>query len=122
MKQDPSKILLIRFSSIGDILLTTPVIRALRTRFPSAQIDFLVKPAFAGLLNDNPRLSNVVTLDQSVSATIAKLQAQPQWTMVLWVMAALTMTAGRSRLCSRPTHTVMPMRSSSGMASIHHCP
>jgi len=43
----PEKILLIRLSSIGDIVLTTPLIRRLRALFPHAQIDFVVKEAFA---------------------------------------------------------------------------
>ena len=44
------RILLVRFSSIGDILLTTPLIRALRARHPGARIDALTKPGFAPLL------------------------------------------------------------------------
>ncbi len=53
-------ILLVRFSSIGDILLTTPLIRALRARHPGARIDALTKAAFAPLLADNPHLTTVL--------------------------------------------------------------
>ena len=49
-----------RFSSIGDILLTTPLIRALRARHPGARIDALTKAAFAPLLADNPHLTTVL--------------------------------------------------------------
>ncbi|HEX5004671.1 MAG TPA: lipopolysaccharide heptosyltransferase II [Gemmatimonadales bacterium] len=55
------RILLVRFSSIGDILLTTPLIRALRARHPGARIDALTKVRFAPLLADNPRLDVVLT-------------------------------------------------------------
>jgi heptosyltransferase-2 len=54
-------ILLVRFSSIGDILLTTPLIRALRARHPGARIDALTKAEFAPLLSDNPHLTGVLT-------------------------------------------------------------
>lgn len=53
-------ILLARFSSIGDILLTTPLIRALRARHPGARIDALTKAAFVPLLADNPHLTMVL--------------------------------------------------------------
>lgn len=55
------RILLVRFSSIGDILLTTPLIRALRARHPGARIDALTKAVFAPLLADNPHLDAVLT-------------------------------------------------------------
>lgn len=47
-------ILIVRFSSIGDIVLTTPLVRAVRTRFPEARIDFVMKQEFAGLMQTNP--------------------------------------------------------------------
>ncbi len=59
----PEKILIIRLSSLGDILLTTPLIRALRKRFPQAQIDFVVKAQFAEVLYNNPYLNQIHTLD-----------------------------------------------------------
>ena len=52
-------IIIIRFSSFGDIVLTTPLIRALRARFPEARIDFIVKQEFAELLQTNPHLTTV---------------------------------------------------------------
>jgi heptosyltransferase-2 len=56
------RILLVRFSSIGDILLTTPLIRALRARHPGARIDAVTKASFAPLLADNPHLTSVVSV------------------------------------------------------------
>lgn len=60
---EPKKILIIRLSSIGDILLATPLLRLLRRRFVDAQIDFIVKKQFADLLRTNPYLSNLVLFD-----------------------------------------------------------
>ncbi len=57
------KILITRFSSMGDIVLTTPVIRALRRTFPEAQIDYVTKRHFAELLHSNPRLNTVYAYD-----------------------------------------------------------
>jgi len=61
MKQQ--KILIIRLSSIGDILLTSPFIRQTRIAFPQAQIDFIVKKQFSELLAFNPHIDQVYTLD-----------------------------------------------------------
>ncbi|MDZ7332147.1 MAG: lipopolysaccharide heptosyltransferase II [candidate division KSB1 bacterium] len=55
----PKSILVIRFSSIGDILLTTPVVRLLKTQFPDCQIDFVVKEEFAELLVKNPNIAQL---------------------------------------------------------------
>ncbi len=59
------KILIIRLSSIGDIVLSTPLIRLLRKKFPFAQIDFLIKKEFAELLKFNPHLTNLIEFDAS---------------------------------------------------------
>jgi heptosyltransferase-2 len=61
----PAKILIIRFSSIGDILLATPIIRILRQKFPDAQIDFLTKTRFAELLQAHPGLNQVIQFDET---------------------------------------------------------
>ena len=53
------KILIIRFSSIGDILLTTPFIRQVRNKFPEAQIDYVIKSKFSELIKHNPNLNNI---------------------------------------------------------------
>jgi heptosyltransferase-2 len=52
--QDIERILVIRLSSLGDILLTTPVLRLLREYCPAAQLDFLTKAAYQDILCANP--------------------------------------------------------------------
>ena len=59
----PAKILIIRLSSLGDIVLTTPFVRAVRARFPDAQIDFLLRQEFSELLQYHPALSRVLKYD-----------------------------------------------------------
>ncbi|HEY6783781.1 MAG TPA: glycosyltransferase family 9 protein [Gemmatimonadales bacterium] len=56
-------ILLVRFSSIGDVILTTPLVRALRRRHPEAELTFVTKRAFVPLVSDNPNLTRVVALE-----------------------------------------------------------
>ena len=58
--RDFRKILLIKLSAVGDVVHTIPVLNALRRRYPSAQIDWLVTPAIAELLRHNPAISNVI--------------------------------------------------------------
>ncbi len=58
------KILIIRQSSIGDIILTTPLVRCVRQAYPNAQIDFLTNQEFTDLVRHNPHISNVITYDK----------------------------------------------------------
>lgn len=59
------KILIVRFSSIGDIVLTTPVIRCLKEQV-GAEIHFLTKAPFAGILEANPYVDKVFTINKSL--------------------------------------------------------
>jgi heptosyltransferase-2 len=58
-----NRTLIIRLSSIGDIILASPLIRLLTKRFPQGQIDFLVKREYADLVRFHPHLRNVIELD-----------------------------------------------------------
>lgn len=62
---NPSKILILRLGSIGDVILTTPLVRAVRARFPQAEITFLVKQEFADLLRHNARIDRLITFDKA---------------------------------------------------------
>lgn len=59
----PKKILILRLSSIGDILLTSPLLRVLRQRFSGAEIDFVVKNQFEPLIRHNPRLNHIYSYE-----------------------------------------------------------
>jgi lipopolysaccharide heptosyltransferase II len=59
----PDKTLVIRMSSIGDIVLTTPLIRTFKSRFPESTLDFLVKKEFADLLRYNPYIDTLYEFD-----------------------------------------------------------
>lgn len=59
-----ARILLIRLSSLGDIVLTTPAIRAVRAHFPDAYIAMLVAKQSAEILRENPHLDEIIAFDR----------------------------------------------------------
>jgi lipopolysaccharide heptosyltransferase II len=63
--QTPTHILISRLSSIGDIILTTPVVRVIRNAYPRARISFLVKKEFASLVQYNPHIDNLIVFDKA---------------------------------------------------------
>ncbi len=60
---DPRSILVIQLRRIGDVILTTPAVAALKKSFPQAQIDFLVEAPGAQALEGNPHLREVIVYD-----------------------------------------------------------
>lgn len=69
------KILVIRFSSIGDIVLTTPVIRTVHQQL-GAEVHFLTKSAFAPILLSNPHVARVITLSDDFDAMLETLKSE----------------------------------------------
>jgi ADP-heptose:LPS heptosyltransferase len=67
------KFLIIRFSSIGDIVLTTPVVRCLRKKYPNAAIHYLTKKQFGSIIDSNPYVDKVILLKDDINETIAEL-------------------------------------------------
>lgn len=60
----PHRILVTRLRFIGDVVLTTPVIRSLRQAYPDADITYLTERDPAELLNGHPDLNDVIALDR----------------------------------------------------------
>lgn len=69
------KVLIVRFSSIGDIVLTTPVVRCIRKQ-TGAEVHFLTKAAFAGVLAANPYLARVWTIQKDLAEVLPALRAE----------------------------------------------
>lgn len=57
-----NSILIIRYSSMGDVILTAPLIAALKMEYPQASIALLTKESYAELFNDDTRLSSVYSI------------------------------------------------------------
>lgn len=68
------KFLIIRFSSIGDIVLTTPVVRCLKKQLPGAEIHFLIKPKFKTVMENNPYISKIHVLQDDWAQMIKELK------------------------------------------------
>jgi ADP-heptose:LPS heptosyltransferase len=73
--QVPTRILVIRFSSIGDIVLTTPVLRYLQEQLDGdTEIHFLTKKKFASVLAHNPRIHTIHTIEKTVQEVLPALK------------------------------------------------
>jgi heptosyltransferase-2 len=70
------KFLIIRFSSIGDIVLTTPVIRCLKQQVPDAEVHYLVKDKFRPVVEHNPYLDKIHVLAHSWELMIEELKTE----------------------------------------------
>ena len=68
------KILVVRFSSIGDIVLTSPVLRCLKQQLAGSSIHFATKKQFSGLLESNPYVDKLFSIEKSVSEIAASLK------------------------------------------------
>ena len=64
------KFLIIRFSSIGDIVLTTPVMRCLKQQLPDAEVHYLTKKSYKGIIETNPYIDKLHILADDWSAMI----------------------------------------------------
>ncbi len=70
------KFLVIRFSSIGDIVLTTPVVRCLKKQVADAEVHFLTKQGFRGIVDTNPYIDKVHVLADSFELMLHELQTE----------------------------------------------
>jgi len=64
-KDESFRILIIRFSSIGDIILTSSIIPILKKNFPNIRIDYLTLSQYKNLLIYNPNIENVLLIDRN---------------------------------------------------------
>ena len=80
---DPSttirKILVVHLRPLGDVLLTSAYLPALRARFPKAQIDYLVYKPYDRLLLNNPYLSNVVAVEMGTGKDYLRKRLDLFW-------------------------------------------
>src|SRR5258708_5574654 len=72
LSQAPQRILLIRLKGIGDVILSTPLLRALRKSYPSSEIHFLTRSFAAPILRHNPYVNRVLVHPEK-TAPVAEL-------------------------------------------------
>ena len=70
------KFLIIRFSSIGDIVLTTPVVRCLKKQLLTARVHYLTKASFQPILKANPYVDHIHTLKDNLDELIEELKKE----------------------------------------------
>ena len=73
-REQGGKFLIIRFSSIGDIVLTTPVIRCLKQQVPDAEVHFLTKEEYRGVISSNPYIDKIQVMGSSWDLMMHQLQ------------------------------------------------
>jgi len=111
------RILVIRLSALGDVVLATPAARALRAHFPQAKIDWLVDAAYLPVLAHNPHLSNAIPYDRrgehAGAAGLLRLRSQlrqPKYDLVVDLQAkpktlALARALGAKRVVTLQKRT-----------------
>jgi ADP-heptose:LPS heptosyltransferase len=70
------KLLVIRFSSIGDIVLTTPVVRCIKQQKPDTVVHYLTKASFRPLLANNPHIDKLFYLEDDLDSIIQELKKE----------------------------------------------
>ena len=68
------KILIIRFSSIGDIVLTTPIIRCIKQQLPNIELHYVTKAAYRSVIANNPHIDQCHFFDHHVEDVIPTLK------------------------------------------------
>ncbi len=75
--QMTTKLLIIRFSSIGDIVLTTPIVRCLKKQMgDEVEIHYLTKDKFFSVLQHNPHIDRIITLEDKLGKIMPELKRQ----------------------------------------------
>ena len=70
------KILVVRFSSIGDLVLTSPVVRCMHQQIPNAEIHFITKKSFESIVATNPFIHKTWSMEKSIDELIPQLKSE----------------------------------------------
>jgi len=68
------KILVIKFRNIGDVLLTTPLIKNLKLNYPNSEIDVVVNQGTESMLKYNPNINQVFTYNRNYYKSLSKIK------------------------------------------------
>lgn len=72
----PAKFLIIRFSSIGDIVLSTPVFRCIKNQIPNAEVHFVTKLSFKMVTESNPYIDRFFYFENDLEGLIQQLKTE----------------------------------------------
>lgn len=77
------RILVSRLRFMGDIILTIPLISALKERFPDAIIDYLAEPPYIELLKNHPKISGLISFDRKLYSQLSIIKSvKAQWELI----------------------------------------
>lgn len=65
--QQAQRILIVRFTSLGDVLLTTPLVRTIKTLHPHITIDFCILDSLSQVVEHNPYINNIILYSKEVN-------------------------------------------------------
>lgn len=101
--RQPRRLAILRFSSLGDIVLTSPILTSLRERFPDTELIYVTKSAFEPLLEDDPRIAKIISHhpNESLATLLARLRAER-------IDGILDLHGKWRGLASRLTHPLTP--------------
>jgi lipopolysaccharide heptosyltransferase II len=80
---DVNKILIIRLSSLGDVLLSTPLVRSIKKAYPQIQIDFILKEQYRDLYKLNPYINSLITYHADSSDQIKNSIKQNNYDVII---------------------------------------
>lgn len=81
--ESADKILILRLSSLGDILLSTPLVRSIKKRYPSIRMDFLLREEFKDALRLNPHIDNLIFFTNNKTDEIKKKIRQEKYPVII---------------------------------------
>ena len=128
------KILVTRLRYLGDVILTTPALAALKKRYPGAEIHYLAERPYADILEGNPSLSGIIGVSRGsrhALGTLAKLRRggfiaaldllyNPRSALTLY-LSGIPVRAGGSRRLRRRLYTVLSsVPAGTRSAVMHH--
>lgn len=70
------KILVVRFSSIGDVVLTTPIVRCIKQQMQGAEVHYLTKRQFETIVQQNPYIDKYFTIQKNISEILPVLKKE----------------------------------------------
>ena len=73
---DDLRILITRLRYLGDVVLTTPAIAALKSRYPGAQVYYLTEESYSPILNMNPHLDGIISLGGSFVSSLRAIRSR----------------------------------------------
>lgn len=111
IENGPAKVLVIRFSSMGDVILVTSLFSALKRRFPDCDITFLTDSQYTELFSDDPRLFSVLGVSRKQNVWGSEL-LEEKWDLVVDL---------QKNRRSQGLVSLLKHKNQVGMISKHHC-